>query len=117
MPFCPPWFTKHGPPPPPPPSPSGEDEGAVLRPAVQECLRDLLSKYSNGVWTHALPKLFLDAYKMVFPEEVLAQLSLLRHLCCVEYPAPHDRTKVIADVFCVEQFRTERFKSTGILLN
>jgi len=75
--------------PPLPPKPA-----PVLSTAVQERLRDLLSKYSQGVWTHALPKIFLDTYKMVFPEEVLAHLPLLQHVCCVEYPAPHDRTKV-----------------------
>uniref|UniRef100_A0A3Q3DNF7 Tudor domain containing 7 a n=1 Tax=Hippocampus comes TaxID=109280 RepID=A0A3Q3DNF7_HIPCM len=58
-------------------------------------LKELLSKYTNGLWVHALPKLFLDAYKAPFPELFMDKLSLLPDLCTVEYPIPHDGKKAI----------------------
>ncbi|CAL8333172.1 unnamed protein product [Lota lota] len=67
----------------------------TLSPELQVRLRELLSKYTHGLWIHALPKLFLDTYKMAFPEAILAQLSQLQDVCCVEYPIPHDRSKAI----------------------
>ncbi|KAK0139558.1 Tudor domain-containing protein 7B [Merluccius polli] len=73
-------------PPPVAPTPSTE---------VLARLQELLSKYSHGVWINALPRLFLDTYKTAFPEAILAQLSLLHHICSVEYPIPHDRSKAI----------------------
>lgn len=57
-------------------------------------LRELLSKYSQGLWVHALPKLFLDTYKEPFPEEVLDNLALLRDVCTVEYLMPGNKKKV-----------------------
>lgn len=51
--------------------------------------------YSLGVWAHALPKLFMDTYKTPFPENVLDNLSLLMDMWTVEYPIPHDKSKVM----------------------
>ncbi|XP_054636012.1 tudor domain-containing protein 7A [Dunckerocampus dactyliophorus] len=59
---------------------------------VWERIKELLSKYSSGVWVHALPKLFMDTYKAPFPEHLLDKLCLL---CTVEYPVPSDKTKAI----------------------
>ncbi|XP_035856662.1 tudor domain-containing protein 7A isoform X3 [Sander lucioperca] len=62
---------------------------------VRERLKELLSKYRQGLWAHALPKLFMDTYKTPFPEHVLNNLSLLLDICTVEYPMPHDKKKAI----------------------
>uniref|UniRef100_A0A8P4KN63 Tudor domain containing 7 a n=1 Tax=Dicentrarchus labrax TaxID=13489 RepID=A0A8P4KN63_DICLA len=56
-------------------------------------IKELLSKYSHGLWAHALPKLFMDTYKMSFPEHIMDNLSLLLDICTVEYPMPHDKKK------------------------
>ncbi|XP_056441347.1 tudor domain-containing protein 7A-like [Gadus chalcogrammus] len=76
-------------------SPPNSSAVSPLSPELQDRLLELLSKYSNGLWTHALPQLFLDTYKMAFPEAVLAQLSLLEDICSVDYPVSHDRSKAI----------------------
>uniref|UniRef100_A0A4W6D2F8 Tudor domain containing 7 a n=1 Tax=Lates calcarifer TaxID=8187 RepID=A0A4W6D2F8_LATCA len=69
---------------------------AVTVPAeVRQRIKELLSKYSHGLWAHALPKLFLDTYKTPFPEHILDNLSLLLDICTVEYPLPHDKKKAI----------------------
>ncbi|CAL8351233.1 unnamed protein product [Boreogadus saida] len=76
-------------------SPPNSSAVSPLSPELQDRLLELLSKYSNGLWTHALPQLFLDTYKMAFPKAVLAQLSLLEDICSVDYPVSHDRSKAI----------------------
>uniref|UniRef100_A0A3B5B2U2 Tudor domain containing 7 n=1 Tax=Stegastes partitus TaxID=144197 RepID=A0A3B5B2U2_9TELE len=67
----------------------------VVSAEVCQRVQELLSKYSCGLWAHALPKLFMDTYKMPFPEHVLDNLSLLLDICTVEYPLPHDKRKAI----------------------
>ena len=68
---------------------------AVVVPAeVRQRIKELLSKYSNGLWAHALPKLFMDTYKMPFPVQLLDNLSVLLDICNVEYPFPRDKKKV-----------------------
>ncbi|XP_040892353.1 tudor domain-containing protein 7A [Toxotes jaculatrix] len=62
---------------------------------VRQRIKELLSKYSHGLWAHALPKLFMDTYKAPFPEHVLDNVSLLLDICTVEYPLPHDKKKAI----------------------
>ncbi|KAK5866187.1 hypothetical protein PBY51_020397 [Eleginops maclovinus] len=62
---------------------------------VRQRIKELLLKYSQGLWAHALPKLFVDTYKTPFPEQVLNNLSLLLDICTVEYPVPHDKKKAI----------------------
>ncbi|KAG7458918.1 hypothetical protein MATL_G00225730 [Megalops atlanticus] len=68
---------------------------AELPPDVKLKLAELLGKYSNGLWAHALPKLFQEAYKTKFPEHVLSDLSLLSDICTVEYPMPDNTKKAI----------------------
>lgn len=67
---------------------------AVVSADVRQKIKELLSKYSQGLWAHAMPKLFMEAYKVPFPEHVLDNLSLLLDICNVEYPSPHDKKKV-----------------------
>lgn len=76
-------------------SPSGPDPSARTddREALEK-LRDLLVKYSHGLWAPALPRLFSDTYKVPLPEHLLDDLSLLMDFCRVDYPMAHDKTKV-----------------------
>uniref|UniRef100_A0A7N8XR69 Tudor domain containing 7 a n=1 Tax=Mastacembelus armatus TaxID=205130 RepID=A0A7N8XR69_9TELE len=67
---------------------------AVVSDEVRQRIKELLSKYSQGLWAHALPKLFIDTYKMAFPDHILDNLSVLLDICTIEYPIPHDRKKV-----------------------
>lgn len=45
-------------------SPSPPSSPATLSPDLKIKLEELLEKYSNGLWAHALPKLFQDTYKV-----------------------------------------------------
>lgn len=64
---------------------------------MEACLRlkELLSKYSHGLWAHALPKLYQETFKVPFPEDILANLSLLLDICTVEYPMADNKKKAI----------------------
>ncbi|KAM8879216.1 tudor domain-containing protein 7A [Spinachia spinachia] len=78
------------------PCPSSKSSAAVVLSAeVRQTIKELLSKYSQGVWAHAFPKLFMDTYKMPFPEHILDNLSGLLDIFTVEYPMPHDKKKAI----------------------
>lgn len=78
-------------------------------------------KYSNGLWAHALPKLFQDTYKVStnfihasfthpvlsmilfypflyktkLPGHVLENLDLLSDICTVDYPMPDNPKRAI----------------------
>nr|XP_046181409.1 LOW QUALITY PROTEIN: tudor domain-containing protein 7A-like [Oncorhynchus gorbuscha] len=58
-------------------------------------LKELLSKYSHGLWAHALPKLYQETFKVPFPEDLLSNLSLLLDICTVEYPMADNKMKAI----------------------
>uniref|UniRef100_A0A8C7DCU2 Tudor domain-containing protein 7B n=1 Tax=Oncorhynchus kisutch TaxID=8019 RepID=A0A8C7DCU2_ONCKI len=62
---------------------------------IKQKLGELLVKYSNGLWAHALPKLYLDTYKTKLPEHVLENLSLLSDFCTVDYPMPDNPKRAI----------------------
>ncbi|KAM9856959.1 tudor domain-containing protein 7A [Aulostomus maculatus] len=62
---------------------------------VRQRLKELLSKYTHGLWVHALPKLFIDTYKSSIPNHLLENLTPLLDICTVEYPNPHDKKKAI----------------------
>ncbi|XP_030643606.1 tudor domain-containing protein 7A [Chanos chanos] len=68
---------------------------ATVASDVKPKVRELLSKYTHGLWAQALPRLFQDAYKCVFPQRILDDLSLLADTCLVEYPMPDNRKKAI----------------------
>uniref|UniRef100_UPI0037E96AC4 tudor domain-containing protein 7A n=1 Tax=Semicossyphus pulcher TaxID=241346 RepID=UPI0037E96AC4 len=79
----------------PTPYPPLKSSAAVLSADVRQKMKELLSKYSNGLWAHGLPKLFMETYKTPFPEHVLENLSLLLDICDVEYPVPGNKKKAI----------------------
>uniref|UniRef100_A0A8C7NGQ0 Tudor domain-containing protein 7B n=1 Tax=Oncorhynchus mykiss TaxID=8022 RepID=A0A8C7NGQ0_ONCMY len=62
---------------------------------IKQKLGELLVKYSNGLWAHGLPKLYLDTYKTKLPEHVLENLSLLSDFCTIEYPMPDNPKRAI----------------------
>ncbi|XP_062865139.1 tudor domain-containing protein 7A isoform X2 [Trichomycterus rosablanca] len=62
---------------------------------VKNKVRELLNKYSNGLWAHALPRLFQEVFRCDFPESLLDDLSPLAEICFIEYPVPANRTKAI----------------------
>uniref|UniRef100_A0A671USQ7 Tudor domain containing 7 a n=1 Tax=Sparus aurata TaxID=8175 RepID=A0A671USQ7_SPAAU len=82
--------------PPLPPSPSTVPRHNTTPPtSVRQRIKELLSKNSHGLWAHALPKLFMETYKVPFPDHILDNLSLLLDICTVEYPIPHNKKKAI----------------------
>ncbi|KAM8881497.1 tudor domain-containing protein 7B isoform 1-T1 [Synchiropus picturatus] len=66
-----------------------------LPPDLQQKLEELLVKYSNGLWAHALPKLFQDTYKTKLPAHVLENLELLSDFCTIDYPMPDNPKRAI----------------------
>uniref|UniRef100_A0A3Q3X0T7 Tudor domain-containing protein 7B n=1 Tax=Mola mola TaxID=94237 RepID=A0A3Q3X0T7_MOLML len=68
---------------------------ATLSPDLKLKLEELLEKYSNGLWAHALPKLFQDTYKTKLPGHVLENLHLLTNFCTVDYPMPDNPKRAI----------------------
>ncbi|KAM9314809.1 tudor domain-containing protein 7A-like [Pholidichthys leucotaenia] len=68
---------------------------AVVSTEVRQKIKGLLSKYSYGLWVSALPRVFMDTYKVPFPEHILDNLSCLLDICSVEYPLAHDKKKAI----------------------
>ncbi|KAL3067125.1 hypothetical protein OYC64_016968 [Pagothenia borchgrevinki] len=79
----------------PVPCPASKASADVVSAEVRQRIKEILLKYSQGLWAHALPKLLMDTYKTPFPEQVLNNLSLLLDICTVEYPVPHDKKKAI----------------------
>ncbi|XP_071235193.1 tudor domain-containing protein 7B-like isoform X1 [Salvelinus alpinus] len=76
-------------------SPSPPASPSTLSPDLRQKLGELLVKYSNGLWAHALPKLYLDMYKTKLPEHILENLSLLSDFCTIEYPMPDNPKRAI----------------------
>ncbi|KAK9980696.1 hypothetical protein ABG768_000287 [Culter alburnus] len=75
--------------------PSTPPSHQPLTPEIKQKLRQLLNKYSQGLWAHALPQLFQEAFGCEFPQYVLEDLSLLADTCMVEYPMPDNRKRAI----------------------
>uniref|UniRef100_A0A671UWF1 Tudor domain containing 7 a n=1 Tax=Sparus aurata TaxID=8175 RepID=A0A671UWF1_SPAAU len=77
------------------PCPPSKSSTVVVSAEVRQRIKELLSKNSHGLWAHALPKLFMETYKVPFPDHILDNLSLLLDICTVEYPIPHNKKKAI----------------------
>nr|XP_061791473.1 tudor domain-containing protein 7A-like [Nerophis lumbriciformis] len=90
-------------------SPPAESNSAVSA-DVYHRIRDLLSKYTNGLWVHALPKLFMDTYKVPFPEVLMDKLHHLPDLCTVEYPIPNGKKAIL---YTPMRVKLEETDSTG----
>ncbi|CAG11537.1 unnamed protein product, partial [Tetraodon nigroviridis] len=77
------------------PHPTSASSASHVSAEVCERIKEILHRCSHGLWASALPKLYVDTYKMPFPEHILDNLSLLLNICIVEYPLSHDKTKAI----------------------
>ncbi|KAM6894500.1 tudor domain-containing protein 7B isoform 2-T3 [Lycodopsis pacificus] len=76
-------------------SPSPPSSPATLSPDLKLKLEELLVKYPNGLWAHALPKLFQDTYKFKLPGHVLENLHRLSDICTIDYPMPDNPKRAI----------------------
>ena len=76
------------------PCPPSKSSTVVVSAEVRQRIKELLSKNTHGLWAHAMPKLFMETYKVPFPDHILDNLSLLLDICTVEYPIPHNKKKV-----------------------
>lgn len=76
-------------------SPSPPTSPAGLSSELQAKLEELLLKYPNGLWAHALPKLYQDTYKTKLPGHVLENLHLLSHICTIDYPMSNNPKRAI----------------------
>ncbi|XP_019714599.1 tudor domain-containing protein 7B-like, partial [Hippocampus comes] len=75
----------------PPPEPSHLNEnldcgkGKVYNPQqVQNCIKEILSQYSNGFWLSKLPQIYKELYKQELPTEAIRDLETWKHICTVE---------------------------------
>uniref|UniRef100_A0A671UTF5 Tudor domain containing 7 b n=1 Tax=Sparus aurata TaxID=8175 RepID=A0A671UTF5_SPAAU len=79
----------------PSPTPAPNSTSPPNTPADKPSHSPLLVKYSNGLWAHALPKLFQDTYKTKLPGHVLENLHLLSDFCTVDFPMPDNPKRAI----------------------
>ncbi|KAL2098292.1 hypothetical protein ACEWY4_007499 [Coilia grayii] len=53
---------------------------------TQEQLKQLLSKYSSGVWLSKIPQIYQDLFKQNMHPSAVKDLENWTHICCVEKP-------------------------------
>ncbi|XP_006259310.1 tudor domain-containing protein 7 isoform X1 [Alligator mississippiensis] len=61
-----------------------EIKSASYNSDFKQKVAEILLKYSSGLWANALPKVYEDAYKVKFPEDILNNLDLLSDVCTVD---------------------------------
>nr|Q5M7P8.1 RecName: Full=Tudor domain-containing protein 7 [Xenopus tropicalis]AAH88519.1 hypothetical LOC496822 [Xenopus tropicalis] len=66
-----------------PSSPPLQSSGNIPKDELKQKISKVLTKYSNGLWYHALPKVFEDMFKQKLPTEVL-NLDSLTDICTVD---------------------------------
>ncbi|KAJ7397978.1 Tudor domain-containing protein 7 [Pitangus sulphuratus] len=70
-------------------------ETTSLSSDLKQKVVSILLKYSNGLWAHALPKVYQDTYQVKFPEDVLSNLELLSDVCTVDYVSEAPRRAIL----------------------
>ncbi|NXB88057.1 TDRD7 protein, partial [Vidua chalybeata] len=75
--------------------PNMETTPASLNSDFKAKVVGILLKYSNGLWAHALPKLYQDTYQVKFPEDILNNLELLSDVCVVDYVSEVPRKAIL----------------------
>ncbi|NXU95358.1 TDRD7 protein, partial [Xiphorhynchus elegans] len=75
--------------------PNMEATPASLSSDLKQKVVSILLKYSNGLWAHALPKVYQDTYQVKFPEEILNNLELLSDVCVVDYVSEVPRRAIL----------------------
>ncbi|XP_060771331.1 tudor domain-containing protein 7B isoform X2 [Neoarius graeffei] len=81
---------------------------------LKQNLSELLLKYSSGLWSHALPKLYQDTYKTNLPEYVLDNLPLLSDICTIDFPVPDNPKRAILYVKVLEDENCNRTDSADL---
>ncbi|NXY22252.1 TDRD7 protein, partial [Atrichornis clamosus] len=75
--------------------PNTDSTPASLSSDLKEKVVSILLKYSNGLWAHALPKVYQDTYQVKFPEDILNNLELLSDVCIVDYVSEVPRKAIL----------------------
>ncbi|NWU86834.1 TDRD7 protein, partial [Onychorhynchus coronatus] len=75
--------------------PNMETTSASLSSDLKQKVVSILLKYSNGLWAHALPKVYQDTYQVKFPEDILNNLELLSDVCTVDYVSEVPRRAIL----------------------
>ncbi|XP_066037590.1 tudor domain-containing protein 7 isoform X3 [Chamaea fasciata] len=75
--------------------PNMETTSAPLSSDFKAAVVSILLKYSNGLWAHALPKVYQEAYHVKFPEDILNNLELLSDVCIVDYVSEVPRKAIL----------------------
>ncbi|XP_033376331.1 tudor domain-containing protein 7 isoform X3 [Parus major] len=75
--------------------PNTETTPASLSSDFKAKVVSILLKYSSGLWAHALPKMYQDAYQVKFPEDILNNLELLSDICTVDYVSGVPRKAIL----------------------
>ncbi|NXQ33057.1 TDRD7 protein, partial [Alaudala cheleensis] len=75
--------------------PNMETTPASLSSDFKAKVVSILLKYSNGLWAHALPKVYQDTYQAKFPEDILNNLELLSDVCVVDYVSEVPRKAIL----------------------
>ncbi|KAM4564548.1 tudor domain-containing protein 7B isoform 2-T2 [Fundulus diaphanus] len=64
---------------------AGSGKGKPYDPQqVQNHIREILAKYSNGFWVSKLPQIYRELYKQDLPSEAIKDLASWTHICIVE---------------------------------
>ncbi|XP_030050306.1 tudor domain-containing protein 7 isoform X2 [Microcaecilia unicolor] len=58
---------------------------------VQNNIREILQKYSKGIWLSKLPQVYKNTYQQDLNEEIVKQLKDWPHVCTVENVCPDDQ--------------------------
>ncbi|KAM8962185.1 tudor domain-containing protein 7 [Pelodytes ibericus] len=67
-----------------PVSPPKQTAGTIADAELKKKISQILTNYTSGLWSHALPKVFEDTFKKTFPAEVLQNLDSLSDICTVD---------------------------------
>lgn len=94
--------------------PSSLTSAKALPEDIKQNLAELLLKYSNGLWAHALPKLYQDTYNTNLPDYVLDNLPLLSNICTIDYPVPDNPKRAILYVKVLEDENCNRTDSADL---
>ncbi|KAM4708569.1 tudor domain-containing protein 7 isoform 1-T2 [Discoglossus pictus] len=66
------------------PSSIKQSVSSITDAELKQKISELLAKYNSGLWSHALPKVFEDTFKIKFPAEFLQNLDSFSDICTVD---------------------------------
>ncbi|XP_015682399.1 tudor domain-containing protein 7 [Protobothrops mucrosquamatus] len=74
---------------------SVETKTATLHGDFKQNIAAILTKYSNGLWANALPKVYEDTYKAALPQNILDNLDLLSDICTINYISENPKKAIL----------------------